>query len=199
MNNIKDFIYIVPALLISLTFHELAHGLVAYKLGDPTAKSMGRLTLNPIKHIDPTGLLMLFLFRFGWAKPVVYNPEYFENKKMGTLLVALAGPVANVIIATISMGLLIATNGIWSSFLGMLFQFNVVFAVFNMLPVPPLDGSKVLASILPENLSFFIWKYEKIGYMILLGLAVSGMVSKIIFPIYNYLAVGIINLVQIFL
>jgi Zn-dependent protease len=119
-DRLDGFVYILPALLISITFHELAHGFVAYKLGDPTAKQMGRLTLNPIKHIDPTGLMMLFFFRFGWAKPVPYNPNYFKNRKQGTLLVSLAGPVMNIFIALLSIIWIVATNGIGIEFTGML-------------------------------------------------------------------------------
>jgi len=203
MNGILDrfdsFIYMLPALLISITFHELAHGFVAYKLGDPTAKQMGRLTLNPIKHIDPTGLMMLFFFRFGWAKPIPYNPNYFTNRKQGTLLVALAGPVTNLIIALLSVIWIMLTNGIGIEFFAMLLQFNIIFAIFNMIPLPPLDGSKVIASLLPDKLESYFWKYERFGYPVILVLAVTGMISRIIIPAYNVVSYGLIYLVQIFL
>ncbi|SHE56407.1 site-2 protease family protein [Alkalibacter saccharofermentans] len=203
MNGILDrfdsFIYMLPALLISITFHELAHGFVAYKLGDPTAKQMGRLTLNPIKHIDPTGLMMLFFFRFGWAKPIPYNPNYFINRKQGTLLVALAGPVMNLIIALLSVIWIMLTNGMGIEFFAMLLQFNIIFAIFNMIPLPPLDGSKVIASLLPDKLESYFWKYERFGYPVILVLAVTGMISRIIIPAYNVVSYGLIYLVQIFL
>jgi Zn-dependent protease len=203
MNGILDrfdsFIYMLPALLISITFHELAHGFAAYKLGDPTAKQMGRLTLNPIKHIDPTGLMMLFFFRFGWAKPIPYNPNYFTNRKQGTLLVALAGPVMNLMIALLSVIWIMLTNGMGIEFFAMLLQFNIIFAIFNMIPLPPLDGSKVIASLLPDKLEAYFWKYERFGYPVILVLAVTGMISRIIIPAYNVVSYGLIYLVQIFL
>lgn len=198
-DRLDGFVYILPALLISITFHELAHGFVAYKLGDPTAKQMGRLTLNPIKHIDPTGLMMLFFFRFGWAKPVPYIPNYFKNRKQGTLLVSLAGPVMNIFIALLSIIWIVATNGIGIEFTGMLLQFNILFAIFNMIPVPPLDGSKIVASLLPDRLEAYFWQYERYGYLVLLVLALTGIISKIIVPAYNVVSYGLIYLVQIFI
>ncbi|QSX08909.1 site-2 protease family protein [Alkalibacter rhizosphaerae] len=196
--NVRQIAVVLPALLISITFHELAHGYTAYLLGDPTAKQMGRLTLNPIKHMDPTGLIMLFLFRFGWAKPVPFNPNYFKNRKMGTLAVAVAGPASNLIIATASMFSFMLAPEALAGFFGTLVQFNILFAVFNLLPIPPLDGSKIIASLLPLHLETIFWKYERYGYMLLLVLAVSGIIGKLITPIYGFILQGLLRFVYLF-
>ncbi|NTW71287.1 MAG: site-2 protease family protein [Eubacteriaceae bacterium] len=198
MDNIYQIIYILPALLISITFHELAHGYTAYKLGDPTAKDMGRLTLNPLKHIDPAGFLMLVLFKFGWAKPVPFNPNYFKNRRQGTLLVSLAGPIANVIIAIIAIIAVFIFKDFGLNFFSMLIQFNIFFAIFNLLPLPPLDGSKILASLLPEKIEAYFYEYEKYGYVVLLILAFTGWISKIVIPLYSIVIDSLINFVQIF-
>jgi len=191
--NIGDFfslalMRIIPA-LICITIHELAHGFAAYKLGDRTAKEMGRLTLNPIKHIDPFGLLMMLLIGFGWAKPVPVDIRNFKHPKWYMAVTALAGPVSNIILAVVVLFILglvttslgIITNPatgqiyytnetglmIYSIISGMVFL-SVALAVFNMLPVPPLDGSKVLFSLLPEHLYFKLMRYERYGIIVLL-------------------------------
>ncbi|MPW25197.1 site-2 protease family protein [Alkalibaculum sp. M08DMB] len=197
-----SILYILPALLISITFHELAHGYVAYKLGDPTAKDLGRLTLNPIKHIDPVGFLSLLILRFGWAKPVPYNPSYFKNRRQGTLLVAIAGPITNIILALLSLiaiALINTSYSIWYNILEMMFLYNIIFAVFNSLPVPPLDGSKILASILPEKLETFFWKYEKYGYIILLILIFTNVLGMILEPAISVTMNVLVAIVQFFL
>ena len=148
--NIMQVIYTLPALLIALTFHEFSHGLAAYYLGDNTAKVRGRLTLNPIKHIDPIGLFTLLVFKFGWAKPVPFNPLNFKNRKWGTLIVALAGPFSNFILAFLSFMLLLLINPVnplFFIFLNSLFLYNLILCVFNLIPVPPLDGSKIIAKM----------------------------------------------------
>ena len=159
-----NYLYRIPALLLALTFHELAHGWIAYRLGDDTAKSHGRLTLNPLAHIDPIGLLALFLVGFGWAKPVPVNPLYFKgDRQRGMLLVGLAGPVTNFILAFITLfiiGALPTAIGAVPHIQGILvttFRYNVLLGVFNLLPIPPLDGSKVLAYFLPRS---FLQTYQ---------------------------------------
>jgi Zn-dependent protease len=152
---------LVPVLLVSLMLHELAHGFVAYKLGDPTAKRMGRLSLNPIKHLDPVGTAMFFItyllgfMVFGWAKPVPVSPYYFKNRQRGMALVGLAGPVTNFIVAVAAVLTLNAVqvdpNGIVFEVLFMVFQVNVVLGIFNLIPVPPLDGSRVVGAFLPRK------------------------------------------------
>lgn len=178
-------LYTLPALLITVTFHELAHGFTAYKLGDPTAKEMGRLTLNPLKHIDPLGFLTLLIFHFGWAKPVPINPNYFKNRKQGTFLVSLAGPLSNFILGYISL-VLLYTVGDSNSFISYTLQwvllYNIMFGIFNLLPVPPLDGSKLLASLLPDKFEQLFWNYERYGYIVLIILIFTNVVDYILQP-----------------
>lgn len=168
---------VIPALLC-ITIHELAHGFAAYKLGDNTAKDMGRLTLNPIKHIDPIGLLMMLLVRFGWAKPVPVNMHNFNRPKLYMAITALAGPISNIILAAIVMLIfaLVFNLALGSEVFGSIiisFFYNTIFlsialAVFNLLPIPPLDGSKVLFSLLPEAAYYKLMRYEKFGIIVLL-------------------------------
>ena len=184
---------IIPA-LICITIHELAHGLTAYKLGDRTAKDMGRLTLNPIKHIDPVGLLMMLLMRFGWAKPVPVDMRNFKYPKWYMAITALAGPVSNLLLAIVFMlvfGLLfmlLTGLAIGPAIAEMLFNtiyISIALAVFNMLPIPPLDGSKVLFSLLPEHTYYKLMRYERygmiailviVGLQMFLGINIMGVI-----------------------
>ncbi len=187
-----DYLYRVPALLLAVTLHELAHGWVAYRLGDPTAKSHGRLTLNPLAHLDPLGLLALFLVGFGWAKPVPVNPMYFKgDRRRGMFLVGLAGPVTNFVLAFILLFLLLALSAAVSAvphlyqILLVAFRYNVMLGVFNMLPFPPLDGSKVLAYFLPSGFMQTFHQLEQYGPVILIVLIFSGVLWRILFPLIS--------------
>lgn len=184
--DLRVMMYTLPALLVGLTLHEFAHGYIAWKLGDPTAKNLGRLTLNPLKHLEFVGALFLLVFGFGWAKPVPVNPMYFKgDRKKGMLWVSLAGPATNFLIA-------IVTALIWKVYppqndslaltLGMIFRINLVLAVFNFLPIPPLDGSKILAGILPTRYMPFIYNMERYGFAILILLSLTGILSGILGP-----------------
>ena len=169
---ISQYVYMIPVLL-SLPFHEYAHAYVSYRLGDPTAKDQGRLTLNPLKHLDPLGTLLMFIARIGWAKPVPINPMYYKNRKKGTLLVSLAGPVSNLILSFIFSiffailnlylvnnpvtGLTVALAGIFYLFITV----NVYLAIFNLIPVPPLDGSKILGGLLPDETYWSFLRHER--------------------------------------
>ena len=182
----ENYIFAALAALIALTAHEYCHGYAAYRLGDPTAKSLGRLTLNPIRHLDPIGALCMILFHFGWAKPVPINPRYFKNPKKGFAIVAIAGPAINLILSFLSAGAYLLlwalvkdvafTSELWFNVAknGLLFLFifhslNLGFALFNLIPLPPLDGSRLLSVILPPKQYFGLMRYERYIYFGLLG------------------------------
>lgn len=211
--NILDLVFLLPILLISMMAHEVAHGYVAYRLGDPTAKAHGRLTLNPIKHLDPLGTGMFVLtyllggFVFGWAKPVPVNAYYFKNRQQGMLVVGLAGPAANFVMAVglaVVVNLLYPAGSLWSllnegstvpTVLYIAFQVNVVLGIFNLVPVPPLDGSRVLGGFLPRE-AYARWvELDRYGMVFILMLlfifqrpfftvleGAFGVVSRILLP-----------------
>jgi len=202
MQWLIDTLIWLPAILIALTFHEFAHGFVADRLGDRTPFQQGRLTLNPLPHIDWIGFLMLLIFKFGWAKPVQVDPRNFTNvsQKKGMMLVSLAGPGMNILLALVSMVLLkliIPYQGSsWGTLLVPLLiplvYINLILAAFNLLPVPPLDGSKILAGMLPDSGAQLVYSLEQYGPLILLLLIVTNMVGKIIWPLVNLLY-GMLN------
>lgn len=176
---------IVAASLLCITFHETCHGYVAYRLGDPTAKRLGRLTLNPIKHVDLMGLIMMAICKFGWAKPVPVDMRHFKNPKTGMALTALAGPVSNVLLAILAAVLYyvnalvyLTTRWGWLPWLGTFFYcvelISAGLAVFNIFPVPPLDGSKVLFSFLPDRWYLKLMRYERFGMILLMILLLTG-------------------------
>ena len=185
----QTLVLLIPVILFALTVHEYAHGMVAYRLGDPTAKQAGRLTLNPLSHLDPMGTVMLFVIGLGWAKPVPVDPRNFANPKRDMLWVALAGPAANMGLALLS-GLIIrfltsdpsaflsgALGPILISMMVRSLQINLMLAVFNLLPVPPLDGSKIMYSLLPPQYAHWNYNRERYGPMVLFGLVMMGMLT----------------------
>ena len=189
-----DMIFRIPALLIALTVHEYAHARAAVMLGDPTPRLMGRLTLNPVAHLDPIGLIMLWLFKFGWAKPVPINPSYFKNYRQDMVVVSLAGPVSNMVLALLTaflIGILAKMqllSGGWVKVLWMTYTYNIILAIFNLVPIPPLDGSKVLASILPGQQGRIFDQLEQYGPFILMGLVYIGVIGMITYPLERGLA-----------
>lgn len=201
----ENMIFRIPALLIALTIHEYAHARVAVWMGDDTPKVMGRLTLNPIAHLDPFGLIMLWLFKFGWAKPVPINPNNFTNWRQGTILVSLAGPGANIImafLAAIIYGILAKLqllSGNVDTVLKFTYSYNIIFAVFNLIPLPPLDGSKVLTNLLPGRQAYMFEKIEPYAPFILLALVYLNVINVIITPFYNALSFIINQIVMIIL
>ena len=173
---------VVPSLLC-ITFHEMSHGYIAYRLGDTTAKDAGRLTLNPLKHIDPMGLLMMIVFKFGWAKPVPVNMMRFRNPKRGMALTALAGPVSNVLLALVFLvlyGLLYRALYSVQFLLDMIWltaYISLALAIFNIIPVSPLDGSKVLFALLPDAAYAKLMRYERYGMALLMLLLLTGVLD----------------------
>ena len=188
--NILAIIAGIPGLLIALVIHEYAHAQVADWMGDDTPRMMGRLTLNPVAHIDPVGLMMLLVARFGWAKPVMINPGNFRNWRQGEICVALAGPVSNLItglIALVVQLIFAKLNLFTSTALPMVLQlivlYNVNFAIFNMLPLPPLDGSRVLMCFLPTEWSYKLAGIERYSFLILIALMMTPVFTYILIPL----------------
>lgn len=194
--------------LLAISVHEMAHGFSAYLLGDKTAKAMGRLSLNPLRHLDPFGALCLLLFGFGWAKPVMINPYYFKKPKRDIILTSLAGPVSNFLMAYLTLllyKLLVVLQVPYTQVTFYLMQFistflwlNIGLGVFNLLPIPPLDGSKVFLPLLPRHIYVDIMRYEHLGWIILVAALsldvldpVLGTVGNFIFSILSFLAGGV--------
>lgn len=189
--TIADAILRFPALIIALVFHEYAHALVADALGDRTPRYTGRLTLNPLAHLDPVGLISLWLFRFGWAKPVRVNPYNFRDSRKGMLLVGIAGPAMNFLLALVALAAFkVLRVPLWGLRSGaavtlarMLVMYNVWLLVFNIIPIPPLDGSRVLSGLLPWRFARYLEELEGKGWIILLVLVWTGFIGRIMFPL----------------
>lgn len=188
--DITSFIIRAVVVLLAISIHEMAHGFVAYKLGDPTAKSMGRLSLNPLKHLDPIGAICMLFFGFGWAKPVIVNPYYFKKIKRDTALVSLGGPVSNFILAFIGIAvykILIVCNTPLNAFTNIVVVFlvnfiylNIGLGTFNLLPIPPLDGSKIFLPLLSKRLYYDIMQYERLGWLVLVAALSTGVLTPIL-------------------
>lgn len=188
LDALWNLLITVGSCLVCITFHEMCHGLAAYALGDPTAKQAGRLTMNPMKHIDIFGLVMLAVAKFGWAKPVPVNMRNFRDPKAGMALTALAGPISNLILAWISTMLYAVTAFYFDMTGSQVFWYLTLFfmtvtylsvglAVFNFLPVPPLDGSKVLLAVLPPKAYAKLMRYERYGMFLLMALLLTGVLD----------------------
>ena len=187
--NLQDIIIRTIAVLVAIIPHEMAHGYAAYLCGDETAKNDGRLSLNPLHHLDPIGTICLIFFKFGWAKPVMINPNNFRDRKKGTFFVSIAGVLTNFILAIIAVIIMkhISLNDFVFELFMNIFWFNIVLGVFNLIPIPPLDGSKLLFSFLPLKYEYYLIKYEKYGYIILLLLIMSNNLDKILIPMVNFM------------
>lgn len=180
----------VTAVLLCIMVHEVSHGLAAYWLGDPTAKSRHRLSFNPLRHIDPFGALMMVLVGFGWAKPVPIEPRYFKNPKRGMAISALAGPLSNFILAYVALVACYAilpfyakSNGgasleVLLGFLFSMARLSIGLGIFNLFPIPPLDGSKVLGALLPNDLYYQFLRFERYGMLILMAVLWLGILNE---------------------
>ncbi len=199
MNDPVAFLLLIIPLLYSVVLHEVAHGWVANWMGDPTAKWMGRLSLNPLKHLDPIGTLMLFLAGFGWAQPVPVNLQNIPNRRKGLIFVSAAGIVANILVAfgalLVHRLLGLPTFGMASVILFTLAHINITLAALNLIPIPPLDGSKILMGFAPSELRYFLTRLEPYGFFIIIGMLFLGLLN----PFISFFRVLIIALLKTFL
>lgn len=194
-----SFLYFLPALLISLSIHEFAHAYTAYKFGDRSQKALGRMTLNPLAHIDIWGFVCIALLGFGWGRPVIIDDRNFKNRAKGNMLTALAGPMSNLVMAilftivlkicmmtgVVDFAVSTTTGSVLTNMLVLAIQFNVVFAIFNMLPIPPFDGSKVLFYFLPQKYKGIMYTLETYSFYIILIFIITGAGGYIITPLVN--------------
>ncbi len=200
----------LPIIFLIISVHETAHGLVAYKMGDTTAKDMGRLTLNPFKHLDIIGAICMLLFGFGWAKPVPVNPMNFKKRDKGMVLTALAGPASNFLMAL--LGVLVWTllrayqlipanmvGYIIDRFLLIFIMLNVAFAVFNLLPIPPLDGSKIIEPLFPPKVRIWMGRNEWMLSLVLMALILLGVLSPVLGKLNQWMLTGIVSLSNLLL
>lgn len=199
MNDPVAFVLLVVPLLYSVVLHEVAHGWVANWMGDPTAKWMGRLSLNPLKHLDPIGTLMLFLAGFGWAKPVPVNLNNIPHRRKGLILVSSAGILANILVAfgalLIHRLLGLPSFGMGAVMVYTLAHINITLAALNLIPVPPLDGSKILMGFAPSEIRYFLARLEPYGFFIIVGLLFLGLLN----PFIAFFRSVIIALIKTFL
>lgn len=185
-NPLQFFIIAIP-LLYSIILHEIAHGFVAYLFGDDTAKNQGRLSLNPLKHLDPIGTLALFFVGFGWANPVPIDYTRFKNARLGLICVSLAGCVTNILIAILAVFCLkffdLKDGNVFVLMFYVIFRINLVLGSFNLIPIPPLDGSRILLGLLPKSAQSFLLNIEPYGFFILIIL----LATKVLDPVINYM------------
>ena len=199
IKNPLGFIIIAIPLLYAVIFHELAHGWVAYRLGDPTAKSLGRLSLNPLKHLDPMGTMMLFLFGFGWAKPVPVNFTQLRDKRMGMILVSSAGIITNMLLAFCALFLYRLLSPSPSSIAAQLLYYfariNIILAAFNLIPLPPLDGSKILMGFASSSVRNFLSRFERYGFFIIIALLYLGVLTPVI-RFFEWMIISVIKVLM---
>ena len=213
LSSLRDILYTLPCILLALTVHEVAHGWMAMKLGDPTARNLGRLTLNPLKHLDPVGTLCMIFFHFGWARPVPVNSRYFRKPRRDMALTALAGPLSNITMGLFGILLFQIFLTVFSAhtaegflfniqlsiltLLQYFYSLNISLAVFNLLPVPPLDGSRIFLTFLPPKYYFGIMQYERYIQFALMILLYLGLLNRPLRFLVNGLANALFWLVEL--
>ena len=207
--TLREMLLRLPILFIAISVHEYCHGYAAYKMGDGTAKMQGRLTLNPLAHIDIVGALCMVLFGFGWAKAVPINPNNFRDRKKGLILVSLAGPLSNFFIAFVGAILygffalfhFGSFSGVFSQvFYGLMQQLivlNVCFGVFNLIPIPPLDGSKIVGAFLPYRIYYKVLEYERYAFPVLLILLYTNVLGKVLSFVVSPILKGLYDLINL--
>lgn len=185
--NWIDVLLSLPAVFLAMSFHEFAHAFTAYRLGDPTPKNQGRLTLDPLAHVDWLGLILFALFKFGWARPVQVNPSNFKDRKWGSILVSLSGPIANMLLSfaalAISVAIVVAfpyPHAVLMGIIDRVVQLNIVFAILNLLPIPPFDGYHIIKGLFYRRNVKFFWNYEYYGMFILFAFILLGGFNLIV-------------------
>lgn len=196
LENPIIFLFVAIALIVSISIHEFAHAFVAHKLGDPTPKALGRVTLNPKAHLDLLGTLMLLVVGFGWGRPVPFNPTYLKNPKRDAALISFAGPGANFLLAVLLAILvqLVGRGGLIGSFLYLVVFYNLLLGFFNLIPLHPLDGFKVVNGFLTSRLSYQWVQVGPYGIYVLMLLALTGGLGRVLYPLVEG-ALGLLGLV----
>lgn len=193
--DLKEIPYVAITLMIAFTVHEFAHAFVAYKFGDPTAKNQGRLTLNPIQHLDPIGTILIFIAGFGWARPVPVNRFFFKNPRLAGISVSIAGPISNLIMASLGfliwyamagMGVAAGLPSFVPDFLNIFIHLNLVLFIFNLIPLPPLDGYRIVEDLMPKSIRPRLTQYEAYGSVIFLILVITPLDQYTIQPIFRF-------------
>jgi Zn-dependent protease len=200
---INEIPYVAITLIIALTFHELSHAYVAYRFGDMTAKNQGRLTLNPLKHLDPLGTILIFIAGFGWARPVPVNRFYFKKPRLAGVLVSVAGPLSNLILTALAFliwyalmkaGITASLPTAFVDFFNLFIQLNIVLFVFNLLPFPPLDGYRIIEDLVPNRTRAKMTQYESYGALIFLILVfIPSLSNYTIQPLFNHTVPFLLN------
>ncbi|MGD7042921.1 site-2 protease family protein [Jeotgalibacillus proteolyticus] len=205
-NQPEQIVYISITLLVAFTLHEFAHAYVAWKFGDPTAKNQGRLTFNPLKHLDPIGTILIFIIGFGWAKPVPVNRFYFKQPRFAGVLVSIAGPLTNLLIAFAAQGVYIAlvVSGVqvpafFSGLLMTMVGLNIVLFVFNLIPLPPLDGYRIIEDLVPARIRPKLTQYEPYGGILFLIIAITPLSSYTITPLFNTVVPAVRDTITMFI
>ncbi len=199
--DLMGILYRLPAIFIAFSFHEFAHAYVAYKLGDPTPKNEGRLTLDPFTHIDILGFILLLFMGFGWAKPVRVNPGNFKNRRRDDILVSMSGPLTNLALGIIFLCIkyfIPVYNDVFNGIINSVIYINILLAMLNILPIPPLDGYHILKNIFFYRHEVAFWKFERYGFLIMLLLIITNTLSAIIVPMVNFVIYTTYNILKLF-